>query len=125
MPPAVAGENLRSAGVVRDVALNAANGGIDPAAVERAALVKLARKYVPGQTVEAALQAPDALFACAMSQGDYDEELALFEDLGEERLGTSFANARREDFTPRLWAYWELRLGIARPGAAPRGHVRP
>lgn len=91
-----------------------ATGQLDPLL-----LYRLAVKYVwwkaPG---EAALM-PERVIAQTMNMGDYDDLLALSEQLGDDRLRRVLRHAEIGQFNERSWAYWHYRLGMAKPGALP------
>jgi hypothetical protein len=82
-------------------------------------LREMARKYLwwlkPRETAQA-----DAVIAQVMELGEYGDMLRLEAALGGERLASALRSAGPGRLSPRSWAYWHYRLGLAEPGRAPR-----
>lgn len=82
-------------------------------------LREMARKYLwwlqPGEAAT-----PDAVIAQVMELGDYGDVLRLEAALGRERLAGALRSAPPGRLSPRSWAYWHYRLGLAAPGRAPK-----
>lgn len=81
-------------------------------------LREMARKYLwwrePGEAPQ-----PDSVIAQVMELGDYSDVLRLEAALGRERLAGALRNAPPGRLSPRSWAYWHYRLGLAAPGKVP------
>jgi hypothetical protein len=81
-------------------------------------LGEMARKYLwwhkPGESAE-----PDRVITQVMELGDYEDILRLESAFGRERLARALQSAAPGRLSPRSWAYWHYRLGLAAPGKAP------
>jgi hypothetical protein len=82
-------------------------------------LKRLAGKYIWWKTPEEAMKTPDRIVAQVMDLGDYDDVQALIEVFGEDRLRGVLQNAEIGQFSPKSWAYWHYRLGLAIAGEVP------
>ena len=82
-------------------------------------LTRLARKYIWWTTPDVAVTMPERIVAQVMNIGDYDDVQALATLAGEDYLRTVLQQAEIGQFTPRSWAYWHYRLGLAAPGHVP------
>lgn len=82
-------------------------------------LLQLARKYIWWMPPEVAVTMPDRLAAQVMNLGDYDDVQRLAAVAGDAYLRRVLARAEAGQFTPRSWAYWHYRLGLAVPGHVP------
>lgn len=56
---------------------------------------------------------PERVAAQAMNIGDYDDVQALSTLAGDDYLRAVLRQAEVGQFTPRSWAYWHYRLGLA------------
>lgn len=81
---------------------------------ERGILEHLARKYVWWKTPDEALVMPERVMAQVMDIGDYADVQSLANQVGDEVLREVIAHAEAGQFSPRSWAYWHFRLGLAR-----------
>ena len=86
----------------------------DPTILER-----FARKYVWWVTADVAVAMPERVVAQVMNIGDYDDVQALATLAGDDYLRAVLQQAETGQFTPRSWAYWHYRLGLATPGHVP------
>ena len=82
-------------------------------------LARLAQKYIWWTTPEAAITTPERVVAHVMNIGDYDDVQALAALVGDTYLRTVLQHAEIGQFTPRSWAYWHYRLGLAMPSHLP------
>lgn len=82
-------------------------------------LTRLAEKYVWWTTPEVAITMPERVVAHVMNIGDYDDVQALATLAGDHYLRAVLQRAEVGQFTPRSWAYWHYRLGLATPGHVP------
>jgi len=82
-------------------------------------LLTLARKYIWWMPPEVAVTMPDRLIAQVMNLGDFDDVQVLATLAGESTLRRVLTQAEIGQFTPRSWAYWHYRLGLAEPGQVP------
>ncbi|MDF0674872.1 MAG: hypothetical protein P0120_11130 [Nitrospira sp.] len=78
-----------------------------------ASLTPFARKYIWWMTPEEAVTMPDRVVAQVMNIGDYDDVQALATLAGDDYLRAVLRQAEIGQFTPRSWAYWHYRLGLA------------
>jgi hypothetical protein len=82
-------------------------------------LREMARKYLwwlkPGEAAH-----PDAAIVQVMELGDYSDALRLEAALGRIKLASALRRAAPGRLSPRSWAYWHYRLGLAEPGCVPR-----
>lgn len=79
----------------------------------------LARKYIWWMTPDEAITMPDRVVAHVMNIGDYNDVQTLATLVGDDYLRTVLQRAEIGQFTPRSWAYWHYRLGLAAPGQVP------
>jgi hypothetical protein len=91
-----------------------ATGQLDPLLLRR-----LAARYVWWKRPDEAALMPGRVIAQTMNMGDYDDLLALSEQLGDDRLRGVLQQAEIGQFNQRSWAYWHYRLGLAKPGRLP------
>lgn len=82
-------------------------------------LAHLAQKYVWWMTPDIAVTVPERIVAHVMNIGDYDDVQALATLVGDDYLRAVLQHAEIGQFTPRSWAYWHYRLGLAMPGRVP------
>ena len=82
-------------------------------------LTRFARKYIWWTTPDVAVTMPERVVAQVMNIGDYEDVQALATLAGDDYLRTVLAHAEIGQFTPRSWAYWHYRLGLAAPGHVP------
>lgn len=82
-------------------------------------LTPFARKYVWWMTPEEAITMPERIVAHVMNIGDYYDVQALATLVGDDYLRTVLRRAEIGQFTPRSWAYWHYRLGLAAPNQVP------
>ena len=82
-------------------------------------LGELARKYVwwlsPGQ----AAARRDLTITQTMELGDFDDQRRIEAALGRQGLSRELRSAAAGRLSPRSWAYWHYRLGLAAPGRVP------
>lgn len=83
-----------------------------------ALILSLARTYVWWKTPEEAAQFPERVIAQVMNMGDYDDVVAMANQLGDAVLIDVLKHAEVGQFTPRSWAYWHYRLGVVTPDEA-------
>lgn len=83
-----------------------------------------ARKYIWWMTPAEAITMPERVVAQIMNIGDYDDVQALATLAGDAYLRSVLRQAEIGQFTPRSWAYWHYRLGLAEPGHVPPLPVR-
>jgi hypothetical protein len=84
-----------------------------------ALLTCFARKYIWWATPDVAVTMPERVVAQVMNIGDYDDVQALATLAGDDYLRTVLQHAEVGQFTPRSWAYWHYRLGLASPDHVP------
>lgn len=82
-------------------------------------LARFARKYVWWVTADVAVTMPERVVAHVMNIGDYDDVQALATLAGDDYLRAVLQQAETGQFTPRSWAYWHYRLGLATPDHVP------
>ncbi len=87
--------------------------------IDSSSLRHFAEKYIWWQTPEQAVRRPERVIAQVMELGDYDDVQMLAAQVGDETLRRVLAHAEVGQFSPRSWAYWHYRLGLARPGQVP------
>lgn len=83
--------------------------------MDNSLLRQWAAKYIWWKTPEDALRAPDRIMAQVMELGDYDDVLQLVDEAGEDALSRVLQHADAGQFSPKSWAYWHYRLGLAKP----------
>ena len=59
-----------------------------------------------------------------MDIADYRDVQELANALGDAELRQALSRAEAGQLSPRSWAYWHYRLGLAKPGAVPPMPVR-
>lgn len=82
-------------------------------------LAPLARKYIWWKTPEQAVASPRRVVAQVMNLGDYADVQALAARIGEAAFADVLRHAEAGEFSPRSWAYWHYRLGLATLGNLP------
>ena len=82
-------------------------------------LTPFVRKYIWWMTAEEAVTMPERVVAQVMNIGDYDDVQALATLAGDDYLRAVLRRAEIGQFTPRSWAYWHYRLGLAAPDHVP------
>jgi hypothetical protein len=82
-------------------------------------VARFAQKYVWWVTADVAVTMPERVVAHVMNIGDYDDVQALATLAGDDYLRAVLQQAEIGQFTPRSWAYWHYRLGLATPGHVP------
>ncbi|MGH9893896.1 MAG: hypothetical protein ACREA0_18310 [bacterium] len=78
-------------------------------------LWQFAAKYIWWKTPREALRYPERVIAQVMDIGDYDDVQKLVGQLSTEYLRQLLIRAEIGQFSPRSWAYWHYRLGLAAP----------
>ncbi|MEE4376474.1 MAG: hypothetical protein V2J55_03050 [Candidatus Competibacteraceae bacterium] len=81
-------------------------------------LRRLAQQYVWWKSPDDALRQPKRVIAQVMNMGDYDDVLALLDQVGEDELRQVLTHAEIGQFNERSWAYWHYRLGLTQPDEA-------
>jgi hypothetical protein len=84
-----------------------------------AILEELGGKYVWWKPPQEATLYPERIIAQVMNIGDYADVQRISELFGDDFLRNMLADAEAGQFTPRSWAYWHYRLGLAEPGRVP------
>ena len=82
-------------------------------------LASYAAKYIWWKTSADAIKSPARVIAQIMDIGDYADVLTLIDLVGEDTLREVLQNAEIGMFSPRSWAYWHYRLGLAEPECVP------
>jgi hypothetical protein len=82
-------------------------------------LRELARKYVWWLSSAEVAARPDLTIAQTMELGDFEDQRRLEASLGREELAKALRGAAPGRLSPRSWAYWHYRLGLAKPGRVP------
>ena len=80
-------------------------------------LRSLAKKYVWWKAPDEAIGKPDRVILQVMDIADYRDVQALARAVGEDGLRRALSQAEAGQLSPRSWAYWHYRLGLAKPGA--------
>jgi len=78
-----------------------------------------AGRYIWWKTPAEALQYPERIIAQVMDIGDYDDVQEMLHAFGENLPRHLLRHAEAGMFSPRSWAYWHYRLGLATPGQVP------
>lgn len=91
---------------------------------DQTSFLPFARKYIWWTTPEVAISMPKRVAAQVMNLGDYDDVLALVALIGENYLREVLRTAEIGQFSPRSWAYWHYRLGLALPNQVPAMPIR-
>jgi hypothetical protein len=79
----------------------------------------LAARYIWWKTPAEAMERPERVIAQVMDIGDYGDVQRLAAALGDDAFMRVLERAEPGWFSPRSWAYWHYRLGLARLGALP------
>ncbi|MDH5642088.1 MAG: hypothetical protein OEY28_12420 [Nitrospira sp.] len=82
-------------------------------------LLPMARKYLWWMPPEEAITMPDRVVAQVMNLGDYDDVQLIASLVGEAVLCRVLQQAEIGQFSPKSWAYWHYRLGLAAPHHVP------
>lgn len=88
-------------------------------AIDREDLALLAQKYIWWKRPEDAVEQPERVIAQVMNIGDFEDIQRIEALAGTEMLTRVLVQAEIGQFTPRSWAYWHYRLGIADIGEVP------
>jgi hypothetical protein len=84
-----------------------------------AILEELGGKYVWWKPAAEAIEYPERVAAQVMNLGDYADVQRIGDVFGDDFLREILAHAEIGQFTPRSWAYWHYRLGLAEPEGVP------
>ncbi|HTH77343.1 MAG TPA: hypothetical protein VL593_00075 [Ramlibacter sp.] len=84
-----------------------------------ALMMRLASKYIWWKPGAQAVSQPDRVAAQVMELGDWDDVMLLRESEGDDFLRQVLLRAEAGQFSERSWNYWNLRLGLGRPGNLP------
>ena len=84
----------------------------------------MTRKYIWWKSPEAALQHPKLIISKVMDIGDYHDVQKLAGFYSDDYLHIIVQTSAPGAFSPRSWAYWNYRLGLAKPGHLPAPPVR-
>jgi len=84
-------------------------------AEQQALLHQLAARYIWWKTPDEALRYPVRILAQVMDIGDYEDVQRMVDAFGDEVLQSVLRHAEAGQFSPRSWAYWHYRLGLAAP----------
>lgn len=87
--------------------------------IDRDTLRHFAAKYIWWKAPEEALQQPERVVAQVMNIGDYDDVQILVSQADDDYLREVLVSAEIGQYSPRSWAYWHYRLGLAVPGMVP------
>lgn len=87
-------------------------------------LRSLAKKYVWWKAPEEAVRTPGRVILQVMDIADYRDVQELARAVGEDGLRRALSQAEAGQLSPRSWAYWHYRLGLAKPGEVPPLPVR-
>lgn len=82
-------------------------------------LRELARKYVWWRSPAEVGARPALAITQAMDLGDFEDQRRLEASLGRDALVRALRGAEAGRLSPRSWAYWHYRLGLAKPGRVP------
>jgi hypothetical protein len=73
-----------------------------------------AKKYIWWKTPDEACQGGEGrIFLQVMELGEYEDMLKLIEMVDREDLCFLLSHAEAGQLSPRSWAYWHYRLGLA------------
>ena len=78
-----------------------------------------ASRYIWWKTPAEAVQHPERIIAQVMDIGDYDDVRQMMRAFGEEAPRSVVQHAEAGMFSPRSWANWHYRLGLAVPNQVP------
>ena len=95
-----------------------------PSSKVHALLRRLAKTYVWWKTPDEAIRRPERVVLQVMDIGDYRDVQDLARTVGEDGLREALSRAEAGQLSPRSWAYWHYRLGLATPGEVPPMPVR-
>jgi hypothetical protein len=87
--------------------------------LEEVLLKRLARRYMWRWPEQKALERQQQLVAQVMDIGTFDDANALLLAVGESAFREVLANAEPGWLSPRSWAYWHYRLGLAAVNSEP------
>ena len=82
-------------------------------------LRELARKYVWWLSPAEVGASPDLTITQTMELGDFEDQRRLEASLRRDGLVQALRGAAAGRLSPRSWAYWHYRLGLAKPGRVP------
>lgn len=82
-------------------------------------LLRLAARYVWWQPPAEAVRDPGRVAGQVMNLGVFEDVRELAAAAGDEALREILARSGPGTFSPRSWAYWHYRLGLAEPGQVP------
>jgi len=83
-------------------------------------LRRMAGKYVWWLSPAAAVKRPHLVTSQVMELGDYEDVVRMESALGREAIVAALREAEPGRFSVPSWTFWHYRLGLARPGRAPR-----
>lgn len=92
--------------------------------IDRAALRRLASKYIWWKTPDEALAMPERVIAQVMNIGDYADVQIIAHQMGDDVLRDVLTHAQAGQFDKRSWFYWNYRLGLASIDQVPAMPVR-
>ena len=82
-------------------------------------LSRLVARYLWWKPVDEVTDFSNQLIAQVMNIGDFADVNAMAKTVGDDRLRSVLTNAEAGQFTPRSWAYWHYRLGLAQVDKVP------
>ena len=82
-------------------------------------LTRWANRYIWWKTPTEALRHPERIIAQVMDIGDYDDVQQMMRAFGDDAPRDVVQHAEAGMFSPRSWAYWHYRLGLAAPNQVP------
>lgn len=82
-------------------------------------LLHWASRYIWWKTPTEALRHPERIIAQVMDIGDYDDVQQMVRTFGDSAPRYVVEHAEAGMFSPRSWAYWHYRLGLAASGRVP------
>lgn len=82
-------------------------------------LLPYAARYIWWKRPDEAIQFPYHVIAQVMDIGDYDDVVHLFAEVGETVFRNVLQYAEAGQFSPRSWAFWHYRLGLAELNQVP------
>ena len=92
--------------------------------IDRDSLKRLASKYIWWKEPDEAVAMPERVIAQVMNIGDYSDVQTLAHQVGDDVLRQVLSHAQAGQFGERSWAYWNLRLGVAKVDHVPPMPVR-
>jgi hypothetical protein len=79
----------------------------------------MAKRYFWWKSPEELSASPRRIALQVMDIGSFDDAQLLARVAGEAFLKDALRSAESGQLSPRSWAYWNYRLGLARPGEPP------